>query len=138
METINQRIKILIPALGFSSLNQFDRALGVARNTSAHYCSEGKKPGPDYTEKILNTFTQVDALWLMTGKGDMFFPEKMKREYIEALEKRLEAAERRASRYETMIDMAAQNRNVNFQRLRENAPVREIYTLYRKSSVKVA
>ena len=137
METINQRIQVLIPTLGFDSTDKFDKALKKTRGTSHKIVgSRQSKPGSDYLEKILIVFPNVDARWLLTGNGEMFTPEKLKKDYVETIEQKIEALERANRRYETMIDMAAQSRAVNFQPLSEGTHVREIYPLYSSGMLK--
>lgn len=139
METINERIEELIKALGFNSLNKFDKALSVPRNTTLMYCGgKRSKPGPDFINKLLITFPLIDARWLMTGDGEIFSPEKQRKEYVESLEKRLEAVEREKRRYETMIDMAAQRNNSNFQPLSERMPVGKIIQFFANNLAKSA
>ena len=136
-ETINDRLEILIKALGFSSLNAFDKVLEVPRNTTVCYVGEQRsRPGSGYLEKIALRFSNVDTRWLLAGEGEIFFPEKMKKEYVESLEQKIEALERANRRYETMIDMAAQSRAINFQPLSEETHVREIYPLYSSGMLK--
>lgn len=137
-ETINERLQILINALGFKSLNQFDRALGVTRNTTSHYCNveKPKKPGPDFLGKILITFPQVDGRWLLIGSGEMFTPDKLYKEYVENLEQKLLESEKKSRRYETMIDMAAQRNMPNFQPLSDVPPVTPIYPLFSRILLK--
>lgn len=138
METINERLKILIPALGFSSLDKFDLAIGRARSTTKNITGPRQtKPGSDYLETILTIFPKVDANWLIKGHGEMFFPDKPKQEYVESLEQRLELAERANRRYEAALDLVAQSRLGNFQPLSKNAPVIKFYPNLHRELAKV-
>jgi hypothetical protein len=139
METIHERLKILIPALGFSSLDKFDIALGRARSTTKNITGSRKtKPGYDYLNSILALFPKVDANWLFKGKGEMFFPEQPKRDYIEILEKELEDERRKSRRYEAALDIVAQRNQVNFQRLSKKTPAREIVVIFDRKLSKIA
>jgi hypothetical protein len=139
METIHERLKILIPALGFNSLDKFDLALGRARSTTKNITGSRKtKPGYDYLNTILALFPKVDANWLFKGKGEMFFPEQPKRDIIEILEKELEEEKRKSRRYEAALDIVAQRNQVNFQRLSENAPGGKIIQFVAKNLAKIA
>lgn len=138
METINDRIKALVPALGFKSLDSFDRSLGKVRSTTKNITGPRQtRPGYDYLDNILSTYPNVDSNWLMRGHGNMFFPDKPKEEYVETLEQKIEALERANRRYETMIDMAAQNRLGNFQPLSKKAPVIKFYPYLHRELAKV-
>jgi hypothetical protein len=139
MDTINQRLEALVHALGFSSLNAFDKALQVPRNTTVCYVGEQKsKPGPEFLRKLFVTFPNVDARWVITGEGSSFTPEKLRKDYIETIEQRLEMSERTNRRYETMIDMAAQRRETNFQRLSKRTPEGRIIQFVAKNLAKIA
>ena len=138
METVNQRIKETIEALGFTSLNAFDKVLGVPRNTTVCYVGDRQvKPGPDYFKKFFLKFPNVDTRWVMTGEGEMFTSEKLRREYIENLEKRLEIRDRDARRLETALDIAS-NRSANFQSVSERTPGVKKVNFYEKYLEKVA
>jgi hypothetical protein len=129
METINDRIRTLIKALGFENSNQFDKALNKSRNTTHSIVGpRNSKPGADFIETILTIFTQVDARWLLTGYGEMFSPDKFRREYVENLEEKVRNLEQKMAvtsqekvRLEILADSLISQRN--FQRLSRNAPV---------------
>jgi hypothetical protein len=139
MNTINDRIEVLIKALGFNSVNQFDIALDKARGTTWKITGSLKqKPGFEYLEIIKKRFPHVDGNWLLSGEGEMLYPEKLRKDYVEAIEQKLEMAERANRRYETMIDMAAQRRETNFQRLSKRTPAREIVVIFDRKLSKIA
>jgi hypothetical protein len=135
MDTINDRIEVLIKALGFDNSNKFDKAIGKSRNTTNSIIGPRKsKPGAEFIETILTTFTQVDARWLLTGWGDMFSPDKYRREYVENLEEKLKNLEQKVEvttkekiRLEVLADSLISSRN--FQRHSKNAPVRAVVKL---------
>jgi transcriptional regulator with XRE-family HTH domain len=45
----------------------FADKIGVQRSNVSHVLSGRSKPGLDFLEKILNTFPDIDAHWLITG-----------------------------------------------------------------------
>jgi transcriptional regulator with XRE-family HTH domain len=51
----------------------FADKIGVQRSNVSHVLSGRSKPGLDFLEKILNTFPDIDAHWLITGNegGDV-------------------------------------------------------------------
>lgn len=139
MNTINDRIELLIKALGFKSADGFDKAFGRSRSVTSNITGPKKiKPGADYLAIIREKFPEVNGSWLLNGDGDMLYPHKQRKEYIEDLERKLAEAERANRRYETMIDMAAQRRESNFQQLSKRTPAREIVVLFAKNTAKSA
>jgi hypothetical protein len=68
--SINQRLKILIKALGMP-ISAFSRALDVPEATTRNYTNRGSTPGHDYLERITSQFEQVNPTWLLTGHGEM-------------------------------------------------------------------
>ena len=47
---------------------KFAEKIGVQRSSISHIISGRNKPSYDFILKILNTFEDIDALWLLTGK----------------------------------------------------------------------
>lgn len=75
METINERIsKIKRQYYGDSrgSGKLFSESLGLTLANGRNICAPGYSVGLKYVEKILNAFPDIDANWLIMGKGDMY------------------------------------------------------------------
>lgn len=72
--TINQRLNFLLNALGMKA-GPFSRALGVSETTIRNYVDRTSKPSSEILEKIVNTFKQVNLIWLVTGEGEPFLQE---------------------------------------------------------------
>lgn len=139
METINERLRILIPDLGFDSWDKFDKELGNGRSTTVAICGERKqKPGALYMEKILLRFPNVNANWLLAGQGDMYLPKKSLMDYVQELESKFEIRDRDARRLETALDMASHGRIPNFRPLSKSTPVRRIRKIRVKYIAKTA
>jgi transcriptional regulator with XRE-family HTH domain len=51
------------------SPSEFAERIGVQRSSISHVLSGRNKPSIDFLEKILNTFPDIDANWLITGKS---------------------------------------------------------------------
>jgi len=51
---------------------RFADILGVQRSGISHILSGRNKPGFDLIEKIITKFPEIDAEWLITGKGTMY------------------------------------------------------------------
>ncbi|MGN6648171.1 MAG: helix-turn-helix domain-containing protein [Cytophaga sp.] len=69
---IQDRIKNIIDALGFTN-RSFSLKLGVDP-TVIHNIVAGRKSYPSFAilEKIILSFDNIDAKWLLTGKGSMY------------------------------------------------------------------
>jgi len=63
------RFKTLLQQLKLSP-SEFADKIGVQRSSVSHVLSGRNKPGLDFLEKILNTFPEIDANWLITGKKE--------------------------------------------------------------------
>ena len=68
-QTINERLKFLIEALGISA-RAFSRTLDVSESTTRNYLDKSTKPSTDYIERIANHFKSVNLAWLITGEGE--------------------------------------------------------------------
>lgn len=68
------RIKKLIGSLSISE-RAFALACGIAQNTMNYYLSGKRKPSCEAINKILNSFPDLSAEWLMRGEGEMFKSE---------------------------------------------------------------
>ena len=69
---INDRLKVLIEAVGLNN-NLFAKQIGV-NPTVTHNIISGRrtKPSSDLLEKILLSFDNINAEWLVCGKGSMW------------------------------------------------------------------
>lgn len=69
---VSNRIKALIEGLEMNT-SSFSKAIGIGNNvTIGRIINESRKPSYDVLEKILQTFGNVNADWLMKGQGAMF------------------------------------------------------------------
>jgi transcriptional regulator with XRE-family HTH domain len=50
---------------------KFSDEIGVQRSSISHILSDRNKPSYDFIIKILNRFQEINAEWLLTGKGSM-------------------------------------------------------------------
>lgn len=70
--TIESRLQQLIDALNISVL-EFARQLGERRGEKVYHILHGRlKPRYDTIQKILVTYPQINADWLLRGEGLMF------------------------------------------------------------------
>jgi hypothetical protein len=89
MTTINERVGILIEALKLNK-NSFSVKIGVD-STVIHNIVGGRltKPSFEVLEKILLSDDNINLEWLILGKGDQVFKDKipsMKKKYLNVAE----------------------------------------------------
>lgn len=65
---IKDRIELLIKEVGVSA-RAFCRSIG---KSDSYNKTIGDSIGTDVVNNILNTYPQVNVVWLVTGKGEMF------------------------------------------------------------------
>lgn len=73
MEYINERISLIIKELGITQ-KAFSERIKLSSSGTLNNILHGRKSNPsfDLIEKICMSFDNVDANWLITGKGEMF------------------------------------------------------------------
>lgn len=72
METINDRMQQIADVYYGGNKAAFAKAIGIAPTSITNYIGKQRasKPSSDLLEKIVNSL-DVDAMWLLTGKGDL-------------------------------------------------------------------
>ena len=65
------RLVLFIKELGLSA-RQFDISIGTANGYTLRMHKNNASVGSDVIEKIISTYPQINLIWLITGKGDMF------------------------------------------------------------------
>lgn len=74
---VQDRILMLIDSLGMNK-NSFSVSIGIQPQTLHHIVAGRRtKPSFDVIERIISTYSCVNPLWLITGQGEMFVPEKI-------------------------------------------------------------
>jgi transcriptional regulator with XRE-family HTH domain len=63
---INDRVRLIIKANNLTSSEFADR-IGVKRSNLSHVLSGRNKPGLEFLSKIIESFPNVNASWLITG-----------------------------------------------------------------------
>ena len=71
---MKDRLKDLMTQLSISAAELADK-IGVQRSSISHILNGRNLPSSQFIEKLLNTYPQVDARWLMTGKGGILRPD---------------------------------------------------------------
>ncbi|WP_298757721.1 hypothetical protein [uncultured Psychroserpens sp.] len=72
-KTIHRIMKV-ISALNMSA-RQFDISIGTANGYILRMEKNNASVGSDVIERIVKEYPQVNLIWLITGKGDMFIEE---------------------------------------------------------------
>ena len=68
---MEQRIRKIIDDLGLSQ-SDFAKQIGVERANISHILSGRHKPSYDFLRKVLLTFPNLNAEWLILGKGKAY------------------------------------------------------------------
>lgn len=69
------RIQLILKSKNLSP-SQFADEIKVQRSSISHILSGRNKPSLDFIMKILSTYSEVNADWLIFGKGQMVKKEK--------------------------------------------------------------
>lgn len=139
--SINDRLKLLIEALGFSSLNQFDKAIGVSRNVTNSIIGQQKSmPGAAFLIKIKTQFPNINLDWLLMGNGDMFSTPKD--DYKKLLEEKENLAQENSSLKNelqgSLFALSLVGRNANFQPVSWEKPVSQPFRFFANSLANVS
>ena len=70
MESIVERIEIILRTKNLSP-SKFADEIGVQRSSISHIMSGRNKPSLDFVIKVLDSFNDVSAEWLVKGLGTM-------------------------------------------------------------------
>lgn len=65
------RIMLFLNEIGLSA-RQFDISIGTANGYTLRMKKNNASVGSDVIEKIINTYPQINLVWLITGQGTMF------------------------------------------------------------------
>lgn len=69
---ISERIELIIKELGYNN-NSFSKAIGLSNNvTIGRIINENREPSYAILERIIQTFGNINANWLLTGNGNAF------------------------------------------------------------------
>jgi len=71
---MNNRIKQFMDHQGLSSSELAD-SIGVQRSNVTHVLQGRNKPGFQFISKLLETYPEINAKWLITGQGEMLMHE---------------------------------------------------------------
>lgn len=66
-----ERVDLIIKKLGISA-SQFADEISVQRSSVSHVLSGRNKPSLDFITKIINRYPEINAEWLISGRGKMY------------------------------------------------------------------
>lgn len=72
---MKDRILLLLKEKNLSA-TKFADIIDVQRSSISHILSGRNKPSFDFIEKILNAYPDINAQWLITGRGEMFVNQR--------------------------------------------------------------
>jgi len=73
------RILLILQIKNLSS-SKFAEEIGVQRSGISHIISGRNKPSLEFVQKLLNRFPDINAEWLISGKGEMIKSEPQRKE----------------------------------------------------------
>lgn len=74
MEGLRDRINVIRDHYRLSNRG-FAEAIGAKPAATNNYLNGTKEPSLEFVDKILSTYIDVSADWLLRGKGTMFYEE---------------------------------------------------------------
>ncbi len=99
---VNNRLEQLISKTATTRSN-FSKATGISTVILSHIGSGRNKVSLAAVEQILTAYPEVNAEWLVMGKGTMF-KAGIKEEYITELEDKLDAVYREVDKTKRALD----------------------------------
>ncbi|WP_332457483.1 LexA family transcriptional regulator [Petrimonas sp.] len=76
MENVIDRVKKLMEEYSINE-NDFSKKIGIKQRTVNYYLNKERKPSLDFITNIYNSYPDVNADWLISGRGEMLKqPEK--------------------------------------------------------------
>lgn len=88
------RIQLILKSKNLSS-SQFADEIQVQRSSISHILSGRNKPSLDFIMKILSTYSEVNADWLIFGKGQMVRQEKSDQKTTEEIKPNMPPIEKK-------------------------------------------
>lgn len=74
--SVSYRIRLIMSEFGYNK-NSFSKKIGLSNNvTIGRIINEDRSPSYDVLYKIIQTFGNIDAEWLLTGAGKMYKSDK--------------------------------------------------------------
>lgn len=75
--TISDRVGLLISTLGYNK-RTFSQAIGLSNDvTIGRIINEQREPSYKILNSIIQTFGNINANWLLTGQGEMFYEKNV-------------------------------------------------------------
>lgn len=97
-----KRIKEYIDFKGIR-VSSFEKSLGISNGSFGGQLKKNKTIGVDRLETILETYTDLNAEWVLTGRGTMLKDAESHEQTIESLKKVIKAQEKTIAALERLI-----------------------------------
>lgn len=116
-DDFTKRLTILFDNYGLNA-SLFADKIGVQRSSISHILSGRNKPSLDFVMKVLTVFPEVDASWILSGKGNF-----LKTELASAQKKMVDSAPIQPPIFEEKpIEILAEIDAKKLEKLVENLP----------------
>ncbi len=86
--SFSDRIRIISESKNIS-INEFARQVGIPQPSVQAWINQSRSPGLQAIEKIVNKFTEISPMWLITGKGEMLDMTEVYKNVIDEQDKEL-------------------------------------------------
>jgi len=108
---MKERIKQFMDYMKLSAAELADQ-IGVQRSNVSHVMTGRNNPSSSFLEKLLLTFPELDARWLIVGEGQMLRETKnektkvseVKNLFTEVIEKKVQVAQSPSRKLDSEID----------------------------------
>ena len=123
---------------------KFADKIGVQRSSISHILSGRNKPSFDFIEKMLLAYPELDAQWLITGKGNMYTNQSLlfneldndKKETLTPRESNIQKSlddNTKKDEYEEEKPIEPLNKDINYK---ESANIERVIIFYNNGSFK--
>lgn len=102
MSTPLKRIKEYIDFKGIR-ISTFEKSIGISNGSFGGQLKKNKTIGVDKLESIIRCYPDLNAEWVLTGKGTMLKDAESHEQAIESLRKVIEAQEKTIAALERLI-----------------------------------
>lgn len=89
MSNINNRLNLIKEHYGINSYAEFAKHTGLSHQSSSNYLKGKQKPDIEKLAVIIQSFDEINAHWLLTGKGNMFIETDLNNVSLEEIIKHL-------------------------------------------------
>ncbi|MCQ2606116.1 MAG: helix-turn-helix transcriptional regulator [Bacteroidales bacterium] len=136
---INKRIQQVMQEKGLTN-TMFAEAIGVNKSSISQLLAERNKPSLDFLEKLLRTYNDVDANWLLRGESSSVKKEPVQIELFPEVDSSNVISETRVVEKEKSNFLEAEtakNRVISGENPNQEKIIEKIVTFYSDKSFEV-